>query len=78
MRRHRAHYDVTVMNMGSTKLPVGLVHGSVMTTHIKNWIYRQISNMRGTKSQSLNDSHLVLKSSLPNPLKPGVKSRMKM
>ena len=44
----------------------------------KKWIYRQISNMRGTKSQSLNDSHLVLKSSLPNPLKPGVKSRMKM
>ena len=40
--------------------------------------YRKISNMRHTKSQNSNDSHLVLKSSLPNPLKPGVKSRMKM
>ena len=41
-------------------------------------MYRKISNIRRTKSQNLNDSHLVLKSSLPNPLKPGVKSRMKM
>ena len=40
--------------------------------------YRKVSNIRRTKSQNLNDSHLVLKSSLPNPLKPGVKSRMKM
>ena len=39
--------------------------------------YRKVSNIRRTKSQNLNDSHLVLKSSLPNPLKPGVKSRMK-
>ena len=40
--------------------------------------YRKVSNIRRTESQNLNDSHLVLKSSLPNPLKPGVKSRMKM
>ena len=40
--------------------------------------YRKISNISSTKSQNLNDSHLVLKSSLPNSLKPGVKSRMKM
>ena len=40
--------------------------------------YRKVSNISRTKSQNLNDSHLVLKSSLPNPLKPGVKSRMKM
>ena len=40
--------------------------------------YRKISNIRRTKFQNLNDSHLVLKSSLPNPLKPGVQSRMKM
>ena len=46
-------------------------HGSLM-------IYSKISNIRRTKSQNLNDSHLVLKSSLYNPLKPGVKSRMKM
>ena len=40
--------------------------------------YRKISNIRRTKSQNLNDSHLVLQLSLPNPIKPGVKSRMKM
>ena len=40
--------------------------------------YRKISNIRRTKSQNLNDSHLVLKSSLANLLKPGFKSRMKM
>ena len=38
--------------------------------------YRKISNIICTKSQSLNDSRLVLPLSFPNPLKPGVKSRM--
>ena len=51
--------------------------------HVFSWlthmqVYRKISNIRHTKSQNLNDSHLVLKSSLPNPFKPCVKSRMKM
>ena len=41
-------------------------------------IYSQISNISGTKSQNLNVSRLVLWLSLPNPLKPGVKLRMKM
>ena len=41
-------------------------------------IYRKIFNIRPTKSQNLNDSHLVLHLSLPNPLKSVVKSRMKM
>ena len=40
--------------------------------------YRKISNISHTKSQNLNDSRLVFQLSLPNPLKPGVKSRMKM
>ena len=44
----------------------------------RHMIYRKISNIRRTNSQNLNDSHLVLQSSLPNPLKPGVKSRMKI
>ena len=35
---------------------------------------RKISNVSRTKSQNLNDSHLVLKSSLPYPLKPGVEN----
>ena len=40
--------------------------------------YRQISSLSRTKSQHLNDSRAVLRLSLPNPLKPDVKSRMKM
>ena len=40
--------------------------------------YRKISNIRRTKSQNLNVSQLVLQLSLLNPMKPGVKSRMKM
>ena len=40
--------------------------------------YRQFSNIRRTKSQHLKDSRTDLKLSLPNPLKPDVKSRMKI
>ena len=40
-------------------------------------IHRQTSDGR-TKSKDLNVSRLVLQLSLPNPLKLGVKSRMKM
>ena len=40
--------------------------------------YRQVSNIRRTKSQNLKDYRTVLRLSLPNPLKPDVKSRMKM
>ena len=40
--------------------------------------YRQVSNISLTKSQHLKDSHTVLRLSLPNPLKPDVKSKMKM
>ena len=40
--------------------------------------YRQVFNIRRTKSQHLKDSRTVLRLSLPNPLKPDVKSRTKM
>ena len=40
--------------------------------------YCKISNISGTKSENLNDSGLILQLFLPNPLKPGVKSKMKM
>ena len=40
--------------------------------------YRKVSNIRRTKSQNLDDSHLVFQLSLFNRFKPGVKSRMKM
>ena len=40
--------------------------------------YCKVSNIRRTKFQNLNVSHLILQLSFPNPLKPGVKSRMKI
>ena len=42
------------------------------------YAYRQISNIRRTKSQTLNVSCLVLLLSLSNPLKPDIKSTIKM
>ena len=41
-------------------------------------IYRQTSNIRRTQYKNLNVSRLVLQLCLPNPLKSGAKSRMKM
>ena len=41
-------------------------------------IYRKISDIRRIKSPNLNVPRLVLQLSLLNPVKPGVKSRMKM
>ena len=41
-------------------------------------IYRKVSNIRRTKCQNFNDSRLVLQLSVPNPLKPSVKSITKM
>ena len=40
--------------------------------------YREVSNIRRTKYRHLKESRTVLRLSLPNPLKPDVKSRMKM
>ena len=40
--------------------------------------YLQFSNIRRTQSQNIDVFRLVLLLSLPNPLKPGVKLRMKM
>ena len=40
--------------------------------------YRKTSNIRWTKSQNLYVSSIILQLSLTNPLKPDVKSRMKM
>ena len=41
-------------------------------------LYRQVFIIRRSKSQHLKDPRTVLQLSLPNPLKPDVKSRMKM
>ena len=40
--------------------------------------YCKTSSISCTKSQNLNFSHFILQLSLPYPLQPGVKSRMKM
>ena len=46
---------------------------------LKNFLtYRQFSNIKRTQSPNINVSRLVLQLSLPNPLKPRVKLRMKM
>ena len=41
-------------------------------------VYRKVSNIRRTQNQNLNNYRLSMQLPLPNPLKPGVKSRMKM
>ena len=62
--------------LGYTVTPLGPL--SLTSTDSYIITHRKVSNIRHTRSQNWNDSHLVLKSPLPNPLKPGVKSRMKM
>ena len=57
---------------------VRVVNPSGAESGIFQNIYRQVSNISHTKSQHLKDSRTVLQLSLPNPLKPDVKSRMKM
>ena len=54
------------------------ITGPFVTIQLVKGKYRKISNTRRTKSQNLNDSRLFLRLSLPNPLNPCVKSRMKM
>ena len=83
---HNSNYDRTCNWQICRHTPSLLCHELSLTTkkpehnvqHFTDDISRKISYIRRTKSQNLNDSHLVLKSSLPKPLKPGVKSRMKM
>ena len=55
-----------------------IMTSSVYTKEWKPGNYREVSNIRCTKSQKLNDSRLVLQLSLPNPLKLGVKLSLKM
>ena len=53
-----------------------IMHLAALSTVI--FMYRQVSYIRRTKPQHLKDSRTVLRLSLPNPLKPDIKSRMKM
>ena len=67
-----------------SKIPHSTVHGKMSELIIAMQCgpvpihTRKISNIRRTKSETLNDYRLVVQLSLPNPMKPGVKSRMKM
>ena len=54
------------------------VHSRLGVVNVDIDIYRKVSNIRRTKCHNLNDSRLVLQLSVPNPLKPSVKSIMKM
>ena len=56
----------------------GCYGGQMEQNCLEKYMYRQVPNTRRTKSQHLKDSPTVLRLSLPHPLKPVVKSRMKM
>ena len=66
---------IIILRDGNALLCARIYAGTVMTKFVT---YRKVSNIRRAKSQYLNDSHLVLQSSLSNPLKQGIKLRMKM
>ena len=77
----------SIRSSGSLLLMLFSLQRCFNQTAIENWsctslqpsfIYRKISNKKRTESQSLNVSRLVMQLPLPNPLKPGVKWRMKM
>ena len=58
---------------------MALTHRGLVTPYGATDVgYRQVFNISRTKSQHLKDSRTVLRLSLLNPLKPDVKSRMKM
>ena len=79
LRRHRAHYDVIVLDGRNEGIP-DCIAASEEGTGCSGacGICRKISNIKRTKSQNLNVSCIVLKLSWPNLLKPGVKWWMKM
>ena len=56
-------------------VPLGV---SIIINPSLDHTYRQLANLKRIKSQKLNVSRPVLQLSLSNPVKPGVKSRMKM
>ena len=60
------------------QLSVKLVHAQPSWRLINPQTYRQISNISPTQSPNIDVSRLVLQLALLNPLKPGVRLRMKM
>ena len=77
LRYHRAHDEfkmVSNQHIVNTKKD----RGHTLAPIFWGVTYRQVSNIRRTKSKHLKDSRTVLRLSLPNRLKQDVKSRMKM
>ena len=62
---------------GDVCTPWGDVVGVLKVEFLETY-YRQFSNIRRTQSPNINVPRLVSLLSLPNPLKPRVKLRMKM
>ena len=79
---HQATSHYLSQSWPRSMLPYGVTRPQWVSRKVsifnRNTKYPQTSSIRHTKSQNLNVSHLILQLSLPNPLKPGVKSRMKM
>ena len=72
------HLSCTNPSIFSTQVSSKLFYVAIIL-QINGYLkYRQISNIRHTKSKNWNVCRLILQLSLPYPLKPGVKSRMKM
>ena len=73
---HRAYQPLLDLCTGTLScVKVWTIHLKSGSPQIK---YHQISNIRCTKSQTLNVSCLVLQFTWPNQLKSGIKPRMKM
>ena len=79
---HRPHLNYPSRAPHSLGIKVGgtniVPEHHFFVPHVLACFYRKTSNIRGTESQNFNVSRHVLQLSLPNPLKPSVKSRMKM
>ena len=73
---HSTYAGAAVVKWSSLALSVRVCVDHADDAHFD--YYRIVSNIRRTKLQNLNDSRPALQLSLPNPLKSGVKSRMKI
>ena len=61
------------------QLNTDIVNAVWLNSFVKfNTEYRKSSNIRRTKNPNINVFRVVLQLFLPNPMRPGVKSRMKM
>ena len=72
----RLWLDPSIACLGLNTFPPNVQTDFIPATVLDN--YRKISNITRTKSTNMNVSRLVLLLYLPNPMKPDVKSRMKM